>query len=274
MSLEFTSKEPNPKVAALVIEVNETSIRDYLELSNRLPILVLFINGGEQSGLELRSRLTEMTNQAKGKILTLVIDAAVSPELTKAFEVQALPTLYALLKGQPAPLFSGAIPLEQLSEVISRVLEVAGQNGLTGSVEIGPTEPELPESHRLAFEAIDKGDYKEALRLYERALAENPSDSLAEAGLAQVNLLIRLENKDLEAILGSAQNSNIFDLADAYVATGQAEKGFEVLLQAFSSTPKTERDAIRVRLLELFLTVGSDNNSVIEARKKLSVLLF
>jgi putative thioredoxin len=112
--------------------------------------------------------------------------------------------------------------------------------------------------------------------LYERALLENPSDFLAEAGLAQVKLLIRLQGQDLEALAASGDSSYeaILLKADALIASGGAAAGFELLLSLFEETAKDSREPIRLRLVEMFLVVGNDSPEVIAARKSLSLLLF
>lgn len=274
--MEFSQNLPSTSVPALVIDVDESSIRQYLDLSNQLPVLILFSGGAEPDGAKVKEDLAALTNEAGGRLITLVVDAMKAPALVKAFEVQSLPSVMALLKGQPAPLFSGLVTKEQLTAVISRVLEVASQNSLTGKVvvESEPQEAELSQTHLQAFEAIDQGDYPKAMSLYERALVENPNDSLAEAGLAQVKLLNRLMGKNVEEIITLEGKADVFDLADAYIATGQPELSFQVLLEEFEKREKALRDPYRLRLLELFLTVGLDDPAVVEARKKLSLLLF
>jgi putative thioredoxin len=105
---------------------------------------------------------------------------------------------------------------------------------------------------------------------------ENPNDQLAEAGLAQIKLLIRLEGKDLQALAkGSGEAlDEVLDRVDALIATGSAQGGFEQLLALFEKTSKDQREPIRLRFVELFLVVGVDDPAVIAARKNLSLLLF
>lgn len=273
--MEFgKGQEPeNFNVPALVIEVDEQSIRDYLALSDQLPLLVLFV-GSDPDSMSLRQSVETLTNNLAGQVLALVIDGEKQPSLASAFEVTQLPTVYGLLKGQPAPLFSGNQPADQIQLVINRVIEVAKENGLSGKVSVKeqPQQPELTEAQRLAFDLIEKQDYQGAKAMYERALLENPSDSLSEEGLAQVKLLIRLEGKDLASAIN--QSTSPLERADALIATGQAELGFQVLLDLFERSGKEEREELRLRLVELFLVVGAGEPAVVEARRKLSLLLF
>ena len=277
MTIEFgKSTDQAQTVPALVIEVDSTSIRDYLAISDNLPVLVLFVQENDPSSQSLLRTLKILTEKTAGKILTLVVDAVKSPELAQAFDLKQIPTLLGMLKGQPAPLFTGDQPAEQVQQIIDRVLEVGKENGLTGTIKVAEPEPELSITHQQAFAAIEENNYPLAKSLYEKALVENPNDQLAEAGLAQIKLLIRLEGKDLPSLASSSgkDSETVLDRVDALVATGSAKEGFEQLLELFEKTAKDQREPIRLRFVELFLVVGNEDPAVMQARKKLSLLLF
>jgi putative thioredoxin len=281
MTIEFGS----PKVAseainvpALVMRVDAASIRDYLPLSEKIPILMLFVQTSDPASEALEKSVTALVQKTAGSIIALVVDAAASPELVQAFELNQIPSAYGLLKGQPAPLFVGNQPMEQIQLVITKVLQVANENGLTGKAVVKEIEkePELSPTLSAAYAAIDAGDYKGALALYEKALLENPNDALADAGLAQVKLLLRLEGKDLAVIIDSdaTTDGSILEKADALIATGNSAAGFKLLLGLFEKTAKDSREPIRLRLVEMFMVAGNDNPDVVAARKALSLLLF
>ena len=277
MTVEFgKSTDQAQTVPALVIEVDSTSIRDYLAISDSLPVLVLFVQENDPSSQSLLRTVKTLTEKTAGKILTLVVDAVKSPELAQAFDLKQIPTLLGMLKGQPAPLFTGDQPAEQVQQIIDRVLEVGKENGLTGTVKVAEPQPELSITHQQAFAAIEENNYPLAKSLYEKALVENPNDQLAEAGLAQIKLLIRLEGKDLPSLASSlGQDTDaVLQRVDALVATGAAKEGFEQLLELFEKTAKDQREPIRLRFVELFLVVGNEDPAVMQARKNLSLLLF
>ena len=277
MTIEFgKSTEKAQLVPALVIDVDSNSIRDYLAISDTLPVLVLFVQENDPTSQSLLKTVKSLTEKAAGKILTLVVDAAKSPELAQAFELKQIPTLLGMLKGQPAPLFAGDQQAEQVQLIIDRVLAVGKENNLTGTVQVAEPQPELSITHQQAFAAIEENNYPLAKSLYEKALVENPNDQLAEAGLAQIKLLIRLQGKDLPALMSSSAEDMdaVLDRADAFVATGAAQQGFEQLLSLFEKTAKDQREPIRLRFVELFLVVGNEDPAVIQARKNLSLLLF
>lgn len=277
MTIEFgKSTDKVQNVPALVIQVDVNSIRDYLAFSDSLPVLVLFVQENDPASQSILSTVKMLTEKAAGKILTLVVDAVRSPELAQAFDLKQIPTLLGMLKGQPAPLFAGDQPAEQVQQIIDRVIEVGKENGLTGTVKVAEPEPELSITHQQAFAAIEENNYPLARSLYEKALVENPNDQLAEAGLAQIKLLIRLEGKDLPSLVSSSGQDavSVLERVDALVATGAASAGFEQLLDLFEATAKDQREPIRLRFVELFLVVGNEDPAVIKARKNLSLLLF
>jgi putative thioredoxin len=265
-------------VPALVVDVDASTIRDYLALSDKLPIILVFVQAGDEASENLQRSMKALIEKTAGQVIALVVDAAASPELAQAFELTQIPSAFGILKGQPAPLFVGNQPMEQIQHIITKVLEVAKENGLTSRaiVKDAPKEVEPSPTVLLAYDAIDKADYQGALALYEKALVENPSDFLAESGLAQVKLLIRLEGKDLAALTSSDDGSDeaLLLKADALIATGSAGAGFKLLLGLFEKTSKDSREPLRLRMVEMFLVVGNDQPEVIQARKSLSLLLF
>jgi len=277
VTIEFgKSTDKVQNVPALVIQVDVNSIRDYLAISDSLPVLVLFVQENDPASQSTLNTVKMLTEKAAGKILTLVVDAVRSPELAQAFDLKQIPTLLGMLKGQPAPLFAGDQSSEQVQQIIDRVIEVGKENGLTGTVKVAEPEPELSITHQQAFAAIEENNYPLARTLYEKALVENPNDQLAEAGLAQIKLLIRLEGKDLPSLVSSSGQDavSVLERVDALVATGATSAGFEQLLDLFEATAKDQREPIRLRFVELFLVVGNEDPAVIKARKNLSLLLF
>lgn len=281
MTIEFGSPKviaESINVPALVMRVDTASIRDYLPLSEKIPILMLFVQASDEASEALEKSVTALVQKAAGAIIALVVDAAASPELVQAFELNQIPSAYGLLKGQPAPLFVGNQPVEQIQSVISKVLEVAKENGLIGKAVVNEPEkePELSPTLSAAYAAVDSADYQGGLALFEKALLENPNDALADVGLAQVKLLLRLEGKDLSIIIAGDQASpeSIFERSDALIATGNAGAGFALLLALFEKTAKDQREPIRLRLVEMFLIAGNDSPDVVAARKALSLLLF
>ena len=64
------------------------------------------------------------------------------------------------------------------------------------------------------------------------------------------------------------------DAADAEMVSGQIEAAFDRLLGLIRTKTGDERNQVRVRLLELFETVGNADPRVLKARRDLMTALF
>jgi len=212
-------------------------------------------------------------------------DVDAFPQLAQAFQVQAIPTAVAVLKGQPVPLFEGPASDQEIHSLIDELLKVAEANGVTGSIGAGAAGAEaaaLPPLHQEAFDAIESGDYAAAAAAYRQALAEKPADAEAKAGLAQVELMGRLETlsaTEAEALRHQAaeEPDNIdvqLTVADLDISGGHIEDAFNRIIAFIGRNFGPERETARVRLLELFDVVGISDERVAKARQGLARVLF
>ena len=62
--------------------------------------------------------------------------------------------------------------------------------------------------------------------------------------------------------------------ADVELATGDADAAFTRLIDQVKQRTGDERDRVRVRLLELFETLGNADERVLKARRALMTALF
>jgi putative thioredoxin len=190
----------------------------------------------------------------------------------------------ALLAEQAVPLFTGAVPEQQVREVFDQLLQVAAQNGVTGtaSPDAAPSpeqEGTVPPLHAQAFDAIEAGDYDAAEAAFRAALRADPRDEDAKAGLAQVALLARVRDIDAAQVrqAAAADPDDIraqFAVADLDLVGGHVDDAFERLLDLFAAASGPDRQPIRDRLLELFGVVGDADPRVLRARTRLASLLF
>ncbi|MEY3845909.1 MAG: hypothetical protein RJA66_176 [Actinomycetota bacterium] len=266
---------------SLVAQGNETNLRNFVEISNELPVIIEFYAGWSEQSKTLTGKLAKLTQAMAGRILLLQFDLDSNVNVAKAFKVASAPTVLALLKGQPVPLFEGDQPEENIQVVFERVLEIAAENGMNGVITVQePTgeqlPPAMPPRHQAAYDAIDAGDYAEAVNQYEAALNENPADSLAASGLAQAKLLIRTSGIDFEKVLGSAPNTiaEVTLKADACMAVGHPGQAFSTILTRFATVFGDERELLRKHLLELFLICPPDQPELADARRQLAALLY
>jgi putative thioredoxin len=65
-----------------------------------------------------------------------------------------------------------------------------------------------------------------------------------------------------------------FELAEKYLSLNETELGFNELLIIFEKDPKWNDEAAKKKLLEFFDLLGFNDPNVLEARKRLSSLMF
>ncbi len=253
-------------VAAWLAKADETTLRRYLELSERIPVIMLVSDSSEAS-TRVRSVLEQLIGASEGRFVGLDVDIESYPQLAQAVAVAQAPAALAILAGLPAPLFMGEAQPQQIAEILGQVLQAAQQNGITGRASLGEVaaQPTLSPEHQAAYDAIDRGDLLGAKAQYEKILVEYPNDQDAKAGLAQVSLMIRLAAR--------ASEGDLFATVDQLLVAGNTRAAFTALLDAFA-TDFDARDAIKARLLELFTLVGDSEPEVLEARRKLASLMF
>ncbi|GAA3281426.1 hypothetical protein AAU01_11970 [Paenarthrobacter aurescens] len=171
---------------------------------------------------------------------------------------------------------------------MEELLKVAAANGVTGSIGDAPAEGEdaepapLPPLHQAAVDAIEAGDYAGAIAAYKQALLEQPADADAKAGLAQVELMARLDKlsaAEAESLrdLAAKEPDNVqaqLTVADLDVSGGHIDDAFKRIITFIGRNFGPERETARVRLLELFEVVGTQDERVAKARQGLARVLF
>lgn len=277
-------------VPSLVLDVTEQNFQTLLELSALVPIVLLFGSMRSAQTGQLAPVLERAVRGADGRLLLARVDVDANAQLAAAFQVQVVPTVAALIAGSPVAMFSGAVADEQLLAVLQQLLTLAGESGVTGTVS-APDEPEntaeasepieapLPPLHQAAFDAIGQGDYASAIQSYRTAIAQDPRDALAVAGLAQVSLLARLQGADAEQVRSAAAANpagvvEALAVADLDLSGGHVEDAFARLLEVFGRLDSDGRNQVRTRLLDYFEIVGAGDPRVSAARRQLTMLLY
>lgn len=263
----------------LVRDVDDTTIGELIELSKTVPV-VLEIYGGE-----LTPQLGPLMESYAGAFVLGTVRGENAPELVQALGIQGIPTVVALVGGQPVPLFQGIPPEPEIRAVLDQVLALAAKGGVTGRVTPAPAgseepaEEPLPPLHQEAYEALSRNDTAGAKAAFQKALAQNPADSDAEAGLAQVELLERVSGLDPtrtrdDAAANPGDVAAALAVADLDISGGHVEDACARLLALYPSVSADEKDVIRTRLLSYFILAGPTTDAVKQARNRLSSLMF
>src|SRR5450830_629316 len=279
-----------PMAGTYVVDVDEAGFGALVNSSTEHPVVVLLWASWSEVSIALARDLGTLADEFAGKFLLARIDAEANPQVAAAFQVsvQAVPAVVAVIAGQPLPLFQGQHPVEQMRGLLDQVIAAAAANGVTGTVgapaptseeQPEPEEPPLPPLHQAAYDAIERDDLAAAAEAYAQALRENPRDGMARAGLAQVNLLVRTGDADQVAARATAA-ADARDVAaqllvaDLDVLGGNVDDAFTRLVDLVRVTAGDDREAVRLRLIDLFEVVGSDDPRVGPARRALASALY
>jgi putative thioredoxin len=275
--------------AGYVVDVTEETFAEtVVQQSMTVPVVVDLWATWCGPCKQLSPVLEKLAGEYEGRLLLAKVDVDANPQIAAAFQVQSIPSVVAVVKGQPVPLFQGAVPEQQVRQVFEELLRVAEANGVNGRVsgaagaaEGGeqPEEPPLPPLHQEAYDAIERGDLDAAAQAYQRALAESPADDMARAGLAQVELLRRTRGVDpararADAAADPSDVESALVCADLDVLGGHVEDAFSRLVDLVRTTAGEERERVRSHLVELFEVVGTDDPRVLSARRALASALF
>ena len=268
----------------LVVDVKAQNLREVVETSTRVPVVVVLHSSRSRASTDLAERLQTLAQEYAGRFQLGRVDVDTAPEVAQALQATAVPTVVALIAGQPVPLFQGVIPADQLRELLDQLLELAARNGVTGrlsprAADAEPAEPEETEVERSVREALERGDYAAAEEVYDHAIAQNPADDDLPGARAQIRMLGRMDGKDPHVLLAAADapGASVEDQlagADAAVALGDVNVALGRALEAVRSHAGEERETARLRLLELFEVIGTAAPEVVRARRQLAAILF
>lgn len=272
------------KTSALVVEVTDVNFADFVQRSAQVPLIIVLGSQQAPASAQVTDLLESIARESGGRFLVGTVDVDTHPQLAAAFQVQGVPTAVAVLQGAPVPLFQGLPSREEAQQVVNQLLEAAQANGVTGTVDVGESPEEsddAPDSplHQAAYDAIENNDLDGAVAAYEKAIAEDPSDELATAGLAQVKLMRRTQGLDPAAVRKAAADNPgdvaaQCSVADLDLLGGKVEDAFSRLIDVVRRTQGEERDQARMHLIDLFETVGTSDPRVLQARRALANALF
>jgi putative thioredoxin len=285
-----------------VLEVTEQTFNtDVVERSRTTPVIMDLWADWCEPCKQLSPVLEKLAAEADGTWILAKVDVDANPELAAALQVQSIPMVVAVIGGQLVDGFLGAMPEAQVRQWLSQVLAIAEKMGLApaGSADGeadeadeagGSADPRgpargyadadlLPPAFEQARAAMERGDLDAAARAFEEELAASPSDPMAKAGLAQVNLIRRVSSYDqARSRRDAAERPDDVQaqirVADIDLASGRIEEAFDRLLGVVRRTSGQDREQARAHLVGLFDILPQREPRVTKARSTLSSLLF
>ncbi|MGQ4512442.1 tetratricopeptide repeat protein [Streptomyces sp. DW26H14] len=277
----------------LVIDVDEAGFeRDVLQRSAEAPVVIDFWAEWCEPCKQLSPVLERLAREYNGRFVLAKIDVEANQNLMQQFGIQGIPAVFAVVAGQALPLFQGAAPEDQIRQTLDQLIQVGEERfGLTGiAVDADAAAPE-PDEERAAppgpydallesaVQALDAGDFAGAVQAYRNVLSDDPANTEAKLGLAQAELLNRVGALDPQRVRQDAADKPgdvdaQLAVADLDLAGGHVEDAFARLVETVRRTAGDDRQKARLRLLELFEVIGTDDPRVAASRAALARVLF
>jgi putative thioredoxin len=290
--------EPGAQSGLIIDVTDETFNTEVVARSRTVPVIMDLWADWCGPCKQLSPVLEKLALEANGAFVLAKVDVDANPQLSAALQVQSIPMVVAIVAGQVADGFLGALPEAQVREWLGQVMQVAEQLGLQpgaptaasadgqGAADeaqprgaAGPVDSGPGAMFAEAQEAMERGDLDAAAAAFHKVLDANPGDPVATMGLGQVGLIRRVETYDQAASRREAasrpDNAEAqARVADIELAMGQIEDAFQRLLNTIKRTSGDERDKARKHLVSLFEIFPPRDPRVAKARSALSSLLF
>jgi putative thioredoxin len=267
---------------AYVVDVTEETFQaEVIDKSLQVPVIVDLWATWCEPCKQLSPVLERLAEAAGGAWTLAKVDIDANPRIRQAFGVQSVPTVVAVVGGQPVDGFSGALPEPDVRKWISALLDalrdrmpgIQEAEQRQGVVEEPEEEPDDPR-FVAAEDAVEEGDWAAAEAAYAAILVAEPGNEQAEAALAQVRFMARAEQADPSAIARADAAPDDVDAqlaaADAEVAADRVEAAFTRLVAAVARTFGDDRDRVRQHLVGLFELFPADDPRVATARRALA----
>lgn len=279
---------------------------DVVEASRTVPVIVDFWAPWCGPCKQLGPVLEKTVKAARGKVRLVKINIDENPQIAGQLRVQSIPAVFAFFQGRPIDGFMGAQPESQIKQWVERLAKAAGQGGAG--------DDGIEEALEAAREALEASDPDTAGAIYSQIIQADPASGAAYAGLARVfmakgetdqaqALLDQLSpelasDKDVAAVRTALelhrQTADLgpvgelkdrlardpddhqarFDLAMAQYAADQREDAVEGLLEIVRRDREWNEQAARKQLVKFFEAFGPTDKLTVQARRKLSTILF
>jgi putative thioredoxin len=286
---------------SFIIDINQDQfVAEVVEKSKTTPVIVDFWAPWCGPCKQLTPILENLVNKKNGKVILAKINVDENQGIAGQLNIQSIPTVYGFVDGKPIDAFQGAQPESKIEEMINKLIDATPGN-------------EIPKLLEEADNLFKDQKFEEAQKVYETLVGMDPGNPKVIGGLLRClvqlkkyddakemmeslddetlkdeeilkikKLLSNLETngdsdiEELKLLVTNDPNNKEkrFELAEKYLSLNETELGFNELLIIFEKDPKWNDEAAKKKLLEFFDLLGFNDPNVLEARKRLSSLMF
>ncbi len=308
INLDPTAQTPDNNKVISVDITPENFSDEVLESSQKQLVIAAFWSPKSAASTQLLPYLETAVTATDGIAKLTKIDVSKHQMIAQQMQVKSIPAVYAFWRGQPVDGFMGAIPEQQLSTWLTKLIQTTGAKGLQDP------KKGIERAIKQAESLLESGDIITAQAIYEDLAAEFPEEPDVLAGC--MNCMIKMDKADEaqalfdtlpkelandkkmisikaalelakeitndvspketeDALKANPDNHQMrYDYAMHLYTRDDSMLAIDQLLEIIKRDRKWNDDGARTQLLKIFEALGPMHEQTIQGRKKLSTILF